>query len=144
VGPRLRSPSLFSFKDNSMSFLNAIPPAKLRKLIANGDQARIEIEQGEGNTKDCFPVLHVTIGGTAQYLFTEYDEEMQTFFGLCDLGAGFPELGYVGLGELDALPFPLIPVVNEVFEGRARLTTYAKAAHARQQITLAVKSEPET
>lgn len=39
-------------------------------------------------------------GGPATWYITEYDPEERIAFGLCDLGMGFPELGYVSLDEV--------------------------------------------
>ena len=41
--------------------------------------------------------------GSATWLITEYDKETQMLFGLCDLGMGFPELGYVSLDEIKSI-----------------------------------------
>lgn len=38
--------------------------------------------------------------GAATWLLSELDPETNIAFGLCDLGMGFPELGYVNLDEL--------------------------------------------
>ncbi len=38
--------------------------------------------------------------GRGTWLFTEWDEESDQLFGLCDLGMGFPELGYASLSEM--------------------------------------------
>jgi len=40
--------------------------------------------------------------GSATWLFTELDEDNR-LFGLCDLGMGFPELGYACLEELSTV-----------------------------------------
>ena len=50
-----------------------------------------------------YPVvkLFVCVGGNATWLLTELDPETNIAFGLCDLGHGFPELGYVDLTELE-------------------------------------------
>ena len=45
---------------------------------------------------DFVPVLKL-FAGSATWLLTELDED-NVFFGLCDLGMGFPELGSVSLG----------------------------------------------
>lgn len=39
----------------------------------------------------------------ANWYVAEYDPEEMLAFGLCDLGQGFPEWGYVSLRELDSL-----------------------------------------
>lgn len=44
--------------------------------------------------------------GAATWYFSEYDPETRRFFGLCDLGMGFPELGYASRDELEALRGP--------------------------------------
>lgn len=53
------------------------------------------------SAKDFKPVLKVfNPCGGATWLFTELDEDGDTLFGLCDLGMGEPELGYVSLKEI--------------------------------------------
>lgn len=42
----------------------------------------------------------------ATWYATEFDGD-DTFFGLCDLGLGFPELGYFSLSELQSVRGPL-------------------------------------
>jgi hypothetical protein len=44
--------------------------------------------------------------GAATWYATEFDGE-DTFFGLCDLGLGFPEIGYFSLSELQSVRGPL-------------------------------------
>jgi len=44
--------------------------------------------------------------GSATWLLSEYDPETRLFFGLCDLGFGCPELGYVGLDEILEVKLP--------------------------------------
>lgn len=41
--------------------------------------------------------------GSAFWVIWEYDAEQKLGFGLCDLGMGFPELGYVSIEELEGL-----------------------------------------
>ncbi len=41
--------------------------------------------------------------GSATWLITEYDKTTQMLYGLCDLGMGFPELGYVSLDEIKSV-----------------------------------------
>lgn len=38
--------------------------------------------------------------GSATWLFSELDADGDSLFGLCDLGMGFPELGYASLAEI--------------------------------------------
>ena len=47
---------------------------------------------------ECIKVF--TPDGAATWFLYEYDNKDRTCFGLCDLGLGFPELGYVSVVEL--------------------------------------------
>jgi len=49
------------------------------------------------------PVVKYFAGGSCTWLLTEIDPETGIAFGLCDLGQGFPELGYVSIPELCSL-----------------------------------------
>ena len=55
------------------------------------------------NPHDFEPVvkLFVCVMGNATWLLTELDPVTNVAFGLCDLGLGFPEIGYVSLTELE-------------------------------------------
>lgn len=44
-----------------------------------------------------------TPDGSGTWFFTEYSADSGLIFGLCDLGMGFPELGYASLEELEGL-----------------------------------------
>jgi hypothetical protein len=70
-------------------------PAWLQKRIP-----RLYAQDGKG--------LDATVyvkwfGGPATWLITEYDPVERIAFGWCDLGLGFPELGYVSLTEVEEL-----------------------------------------
>lgn len=72
---------------------------QLRRLIANGAASN-----ATDKDLDHRPVVKLfTPDGAATWLLTEVDEEDDTAFGLCDLGMGFPELGYASLTELKNL-----------------------------------------
>lgn len=45
--------------------------------------------------------------GAATWFITEYDPVERIGFGWCDLGLGFPELGYVSLDEVESIRLPL-------------------------------------
>jgi len=49
-------------------------------------------------------------GGPCTWLITEYDPAERIAFGWCDLGLGFPELGYVSLDEVRVLRIPPIGI----------------------------------
>ena len=69
------------------------------KLLHNGDVTN------RGN--DHKPVVKFFGGGSCTWLITEMDSaDDDTLFGLCDLGMGYPELGYVSLEELKSMRFP--------------------------------------
>lgn len=69
-------------------------------LLANGRQQQ-PVKGTEADT-DFMPVVKLfTPDAGATWLLTEIDpDEPDIAFGLCDLGLGFPELGYVSLSEL--------------------------------------------
>lgn len=60
-----------------------------------------QLERNYGIQDDLKPVvkLFVCVGGNATWLLTDIDKDGMAF-GLCDLGLGFPELGYVNVNEL--------------------------------------------
>lgn len=102
-----------------------------RRLLQNGDP----ILRG----KDHFPVVKLfTPDGNATWLLTEidpYDPDMA--FGLCDLGSGFPELGYISLFELTTLRGRLcLPVErDQCFTATHPISVYAQAARMAWAIT---------
>ena len=74
-------------------------------------------------------------GGT--WLLSELNpEEPDIAFGLCDLGLGFPELGYVRLSEIRRLRGVLgLPVERDrYFKAKKCLLDYAKDAREAGQI----------
>lgn len=74
-------------------------------LITDQQQAQL-LADGQQSCKqedfDPSPVVKLFApDGWATWLLTEIDpEDPSRAFGLCDLGQGFPELGYVSLDEL--------------------------------------------
>lgn len=71
------------------------------KLIENFNKNKNKPER----PIDFEPVVKFFGGGACTWLITEYDVETGLFFGLCDLGMGFPELGYVSKEELESIRF---------------------------------------
>ncbi|HHT9121247.1 MAG TPA: DUF2958 domain-containing protein [Candidatus Wunengus sp. YC63] len=103
-----------------------------KQLLENG--------KPENRDKDHPPVVHITLPGTkAEWLLSELDPENPTIaFGLCDLGMGFPEMGYVDLNELLRLkigPFGFTIFNNPLFEGKYPLTIYWRASKVQCCIT---------
>ena len=70
------------------------------KLIRNRE---LMADPNYDANSDTTPVvkLFVCVGGNATWLLSDM-EEGGLAFGLCDLGLGFPELGYVDVNELEA------------------------------------------
>ena len=68
--------------------------------------------------------------GSATWLITEYNKETDELFGLCDLGLGSPEIGYVSLKELQSikLPFELSIERDRYWEPDKTLSEYNREA----------------
>jgi hypothetical protein len=108
--------------------------------------AQLNILQENGSVastgRDHYPVLKLfTPDANADWLLSEIIAE-DIAFGLCDLGMGFPELGYVSLSEFESFrgPTDLLLEVDEEFDGDYPLSAYAEAARIRQRI---VAVEPD-
>lgn len=72
----------------------------------------------------------------ATWLITELDPDTDIAFGLCDLGQGTPELGYVSLTELRELRGPMgLKVERDLhFTPTKTLSEYADEARLKSQI----------
>lgn len=85
------------------------------------------------------PVVKLfTPDGSATWLISESDpDDPDRLFGLCDLGLGCPELGYVSLAEITELRGKLgLPVErDQSFVGDKPLSVYADEARAAGRIT---------
>lgn len=97
------------------------------KLIANGKQTAIDHDGREH-----WPVVKLfTPDANATWLLTELDpEEPDIAFGLCDLGLGCPELGYVRVSEIESIRGSLgLPVERDLhFEAKKNIMEYAADA----------------
>jgi hypothetical protein len=96
------------------------------QLLANGRQSL------DNNDFDPPPVVKLfTPDAGATWLLTEIDpDEPNRAFGLCDLGLGFPELGYVSLAELRSVRgrFGLPVERDRHFVATKTLSAYAREA----------------
>ena len=94
------------------------------KLTANG-----ELRASENGA---YPVCKLfTPDAQCTWSIAEADaDDPDRLFGLCDLGHGFPELGYVSLAELTALRGPMgLKVERDLYFRPAKsLTAYADDA----------------
>lgn len=108
------------------------------KLIANCAANKKLSEESEGERcHDFKPEVKFFGGGACTWLFTEYDPEEGTFFGLCDLGQGFPELGYVSREELESVRFPPfgLPIERDrYFTADKTLQEYTDDAREKRRI----------
>lgn len=103
------------------------------QLLANGQQSI------EHDDLDPLPVVKLfTPDASATWLLTEIDpDDHDHAFGLCDLGQGFPELGYVSLAELQSVRGRLgLPVERDLhFKAAKSISAYANEAYLAGRIT---------
>ena len=108
-------------------------------------------EHRNKKSHDPYPVVHLYLPGSRQqWLLTEIDDD-NVAFGLCDLGMGFPELGYVDLTEVMSAVASLSSKVqgnlelccNADFRAIAPLSVYAGQAHLAQHIVLDWDGAPQ-
>ncbi len=93
-------------------------------------EANLEAEGGI----DFKPVVKLfTANAGATWLLTELSPD-GVFFGLCDLGHGFPELGYVPLNELESLPKEFLLERDQWFTATKTIGEYAREARNNQMI----------
>ena len=96
------------------------------QLLANGRQS---LEQ---ENFDPAPVVKLfTPDAGATWLLTEIDpDDHDHAFGLCDLGLGYPELGWVSLAEIAPVRGRLgLPIERDLhFAVQKRLSAYAREA----------------
>jgi hypothetical protein len=106
-----------------------IPDDIRARLLANGAAER---------ETDHVPVVKLfDPTGAATWLITEMMPDGDTLFGLCDLGFGCPELGYVSLAELESVKGALgLGIERDIhFEAHFPLSVYAEAARIAGRIT---------
>jgi Protein of unknown function (DUF2958) len=95
------------------------------QLLANGAQS------AAGEDIDPVPVVKLfTPDANATWLLTELDAENEIAFGLCCLGMGSPELGYMSLNEIASVRGPMgLPVERDAHYRETRsLSVLAKLA----------------
>ena len=110
--------------------MKLLTQTQLKQLLVNGS------DQNAG--KDHKPVVKLFLPGTAAtWLLTELLDNEDIAFGLCDLGHGFPELGYVSLSEITSVTSPLgLTVERDIsFLANYPISVYARAARIAQEIT---------
>jgi len=100
------------------------------KLLANG-AVNLAHRNDDGMTEDFRPVVKLfNPMGAATWLLSELDEDGDTAFGLCDMGMGEPEMGYVSLSEVAEVRLPLgLYIERDIhFNAKKTLSEYAEEA----------------
>jgi hypothetical protein len=117
--------------------MSLITSAQRQKLLENGRAQRAGIDR-QDQALDFEPVVKLfTPDGNATWLLTEIDNpDIDLALGLCDLGLGEPELGYVSVSELAAVRGPLgLPLERDLhFAPTRTLSAYAELAREHRRI----------
>ena len=108
-----------------------------KKLIDNGHDRQYHQRLGLAEP-DCKPVVKLfTPDAQCTWLLTEIDpDDPDRAFGLCDLGMGSPELGYVSIAELESVSGPMgLPIERDQwFTADITLSEYADKARSKGRI----------
>jgi len=116
--------------------MTLITRKQFQALLANGRAAQEARQQDEAI--DPHPVVKLfTPDAGATWLLTEIDpNDPDRAFGLCDVGHGFTELGYVSLREIESLrgQFGLSVERDLYFSANKPLSAYAEEARQHRRI----------
>lgn len=107
-------------------------------LIPDDIRARLLANGAAPSETDHVPVVKLFDPcGAATWLLTELLPDGDSLFGLCDLGFGCPELGYVSLAEIESVKGPLgLGIERDLhFASRFPVSVYAEAARRAGRIT---------
>lgn len=106
-------------------------------MLTVEDRVRLLVNALAGE-RDHFPVVKLfTPDADATWLISEVDpDEPDRLFGLCDLGLGHPELGWVSLAEIKEVRGSLgLPVERDLhFTADKPISAYAAEARAKGHI----------
>ncbi|MCD9892103.1 DUF2958 domain-containing protein [Bradyrhizobium japonicum] len=107
-------------------------------LLTVEDRVRLLVNALADERDHLFPVVKLfTPDAGATWLLTECDpDEPNSLFGLCDLGLGHPELGWVSLAEIKEVRGRLgLPVERDLhFTADKPISAYAAEARAKGRI----------
>lgn len=107
------------------AFARLVTPEQYEQLLENG-------RKGQFDSHDPMPVVKIfTPDAGATWLLSEIiPDQPELAFGLCDLGLGYPELGYIHLPEIMSLRGKLGLSVerDESFRPTKTLQAYAEQA----------------
>jgi len=116
--------------------LNLFNREQAEKLLFNGKNgeygSNTPVENWTGDFNDFKPVVHLVSPTGMQYLLTEYHEDYKTFFALCDLGMGFPEMGSASAQDILSRSEWFVP--NHDWTATKTLQEYARIARGEQKI----------
>jgi len=111
------------------------------QLLLESHRAQLRVNgslSAKGRDIDPYPVVKLfTPDAGATWLLTEIDpDDADIAFGLCDLGLGHPELGFVRLSDLERLRGGLgLPVERDLhFAAAGPLSAYVMAARQADRI----------
>jgi len=116
--------------------MKLITDALAEQLLVNCRAQLAAMAKGEA-ALDFKPVVKLfTPDAQCTWLLTELDPDGDVAFGLCDLGMGEPELGYVSLLELQSVRGRLgLPVERDRhFMADKSITAYAEQAREHGRI----------
>ena len=117
--------------------MNLLTPTERDQLLENGRLQRAAQINGTPE-HDFNPVVKLfTAVSNATWLLTELDpEDPDVAFGLCDLGLGCPELGYVSISDLESVRGPRGPLVERdlAFTADRPRSAYAREAREEERI----------
>ena len=113
----------------------------MMKLITDEQHAQLLVNGRQSLEQENFdpaPVVKLfTPDAGATWLLTEIDpDDHDHAFGLCDLGLGYPELGWVSLAEISTVRGRLgLPIERDLhFAAQKRLSAYAREARLAGRI----------
>ena len=116
-----------------MEWTQYIRDTDLQQLIINWQEQ--EQLKGTRSERDYVPVVKLFApAGAATWLITECNDDGLAF-GLCDMGFGQPELGYVSLDEIFSVLFNGLRVEQDLyFKPGKTLGQYADEARSKGRI----------
>jgi hypothetical protein len=117
-------------------FLASLARNGMLPLIDFGSKELL-LANGRNREVDHYPVVKLfNPAGAATWLICAMESDEDTLYGLCDLGFGEPELGYVSLEELKEVSAGLaIGLERDLsFRGTRPISSYARDARAAGRI----------
>tara|TARA_R100001369_G_scaffold90365_1_gene129263 strand:- start:554 stop:886 length:333 start_codon:yes stop_codon:yes gene_type:complete len=99
------------------------------KILTNKIEKQLIGNHKYNSDKDVAPVVKLFGGSSCTWLLTELNPSTDIAFGLCDIGHGSPELGYVSMAELRSIKFPPfgLPIERDRnWEADKSIMNYAK------------------